>query len=180
MSGNDGGPMVCECLSEWLQKPLVLWLGAAKWFADVYFLVFLVLIWYKANKFLYASDVLAEEAVLLVFLFVLQRAQLALGVRGCRTQSSGQVGAFLWLAIPLGFFFGYHLSYQVYVLQIEIILATAALALLASEVLLALAYGLAISDGTQDRGILVLGATLALVVVAIMSGLHLSVGGTAF
>eukprot|EP00933_Yihiella_yeosuensis_P039853 TRINITY_DN34023_c0_g1_i1.p1 TRINITY_DN34023_c0_g1~~TRINITY_DN34023_c0_g1_i1.p1 ORF type:complete len:182 (-),score=22.09 TRINITY_DN34023_c0_g1_i1:339-884(-) len=168
------------CMAEGIEMPLQLSMHVMTWFANLYAILLVLLLWYKANVFVYTLGTLIEEAMLLILIFALQRIRLSLGSRSCRTQGAGLAAVFIFLALPLAFLFGYHLNFQVYVLRLDVILASAALTSLALEVCLLAIYGIGVAEGVAERALIGIGLVAALATVFVMAGFHGSIEKRSF
>lgn len=81
----------------------------------------------------------------------------------------------------VAFIYGFHLSYQVYVLQLDVILASVGLGSLMLEAVLIAVLGLVLADNLAERLVLLLGSGATVAAGVVLGLLHLSLeSSTAF
>eukprot|EP00929_Paragymnodinium_shiwhaense_P050269 TRINITY_DN25320_c0_g1_i2.p1 TRINITY_DN25320_c0_g1~~TRINITY_DN25320_c0_g1_i2.p1 ORF type:complete len:191 (-),score=35.13 TRINITY_DN25320_c0_g1_i2:614-1186(-) len=127
----------------------------------LYFALLVVLLWYKANLYVYPGLALLQELLLSCCLLLLQLSRLYVGRRAWRMESGLLLALFVWLGLPVAFLIGYHLNFQVYVLRIEVISGGVLCCLVALEVLSALAAGLPKTEAREEGLLLAMGCVFS-------------------
>lgn len=130
---------------QWFALLAKLALPLSRWYGNFYIVVLAILLWYKTHVFTYTIDAVAEEAVVLFFFAVLLHSRLALLGRGYGTKRASILMLVTWLGPVVAFIYGFHLSYQVYVLQLDVILASVGLGSLMLEAVLIAVLGLVLT-----------------------------------
>ncbi|CAK9044342.1 unnamed protein product [Durusdinium trenchii] len=162
-------------------KLVKLALPLLRWYVNFYILILAILLWYKTQVFTFTVDSIAEEVAVLVFLALLLHSRLALLGRGYGTHRVSLLIFVAWLGPVAAFMFGYHLSYQVYVLHLEEILAMGGLCLLLLEALLLSLLGIVLAESLPERLVLWLGGGATVATCVVLSALHFSLASpTAF
>eukprot|EP00747_Dinoflagellata_sp_TGD_P168777 gnl/TRDRNA2_/TRDRNA2_195982_c0_seq1.p1 gnl/TRDRNA2_/TRDRNA2_195982_c0~~gnl/TRDRNA2_/TRDRNA2_195982_c0_seq1.p1 ORF type:complete len:201 (-),score=26.31 gnl/TRDRNA2_/TRDRNA2_195982_c0_seq1:186-788(-) len=139
-----------------LLTPVLHVLLLSAWWLHVAFygISLLVLLWYKGRRFTYPPGTLAQEVVVLLMLLSLQTLRLEVGKRGRKVHHAGLIGIYVWLALPAAFLISYHLNFQVYVTQLEIIICALSLAVLGLEAAAGLAFGATLPGSSAQAGII--------------------------
>ncbi|CAL1160312.1 unnamed protein product [Cladocopium goreaui] len=166
---------------QWFALLAKLALPLSRWYGNFYIVVLAILLWYKTHVFTYTIDAVAEEAVVLFFFAVLLHSRLALLGRGYGTKRASILMLVTWLGPVVAFIYGFHLSYQVYVLQLDVILASVGLGSLMLEAVLIAVLGLVLADNLAERLVLLLGSGATVAAGVVLGLLHLSLeSSTAF
>lgn len=177
---NDALNRACQ-IGGWFCALLHFAVAVLCWFVYFYVGLMALLLWYKTQVFKYSPDSIAEEVSILVCFAVLLRSRVALADRGCGTKRAAPLISVLWLGLPTAFLFGFHLSYQVFVLHADELLASLGLGLLGLEAFLFGLYGSIVANDATERLLLLAGAFVCVAAAATMGGLHESLSGmTAF
>ena len=92
------------------------------YFSIFFFIVTIILLFYKTYGLPYPSSVWELEFVLLLLFWAWQMIKIDLGSRGNRTETNVTTLMFVLLTIPSIFAFVFYLRLQTYVLVIEVIL----------------------------------------------------------
>eukprot|EP00735_Rhodelphis_limneticus_P008248 TRINITY_DN21106_c0_g1::TRINITY_DN21106_c0_g1_i1::g.23326::m.23326 TRINITY_DN21106_c0_g1::TRINITY_DN21106_c0_g1_i1::g.23326 ORF type:complete len:144 (-),score=-6.13,sp/Q9P0N5/TM216_HUMAN/37.23/6e-20,Transmemb_17/PF09799.4/2.4e-27,YMF19/PF02326.10/29,YMF19/PF02326.10/11 TRINITY_DN21106_c0_g1_i1:62-493(-) len=92
------------------------------WYSPIYFILTLLMLIYKGNKFTYPSQPYGFEVAFIVIYVFIEYARLVIGSRGNRLEAVSSMLWFLLLSGPILFLHFYFLLMQTYVLRLDEVL----------------------------------------------------------